>query len=1019
MTYPADQKARAQAIALNNSFIVQAPAGSGKTELLIQRFLAALADCYQHPEEVLAITFTRKAAAEMRQRVINALLQAKNGLVPESKHAKITYQLAEDVLRKDQLLSWQLLAKQNRLCIMTIDALCSNIVSQSEQKIGQPHPAAKILYEFVVNDFVKDLIDSQDNDYKKCLLFFDHQPNWLQQLLCESLACRDQWLPLIFQESDPHAAALKYIDCIWQPLLNQLNKLEQSSEMQLLIECYLNIYNEISIDPKVHYKRIANILLTSIGEPRKSLSSRQGFSAPSTLKSDAEKQKSKLDRAKILGFAKTNVKLLKQVQIAPIIEDLESIKIIPTVLELLKRLVAYLKFHMQELETVDFIEQTNCTLRILQDSLDWPDAEGIPRPGNIRHLLLDEFQDTSKQQFNIIKSIIEHCDTSIRHSVFIVGDPMQSIYRFRQADVSLFYLVQKQGIAHLRPIPLTLNCNFRSSGQLVNYFNSIFANIFPNKHCAKTGAVSYSEATSLNQNRAEIEFQAFCNEEAQYQRIADICRANPDKHIGILVRSRLIANAVMPYLHDLPIIEHGLRALINEGEVQDLLAITNFIVAPYDKLAIANLMRSRIIGISLQNLYEALLQEDILSEIGKKSDQRMQTICQILQTHREFQLGQTISEQTLLLWQKLSPHASLTASQSSVSWQYFKHLETAEKVSPLAPLSVLMNLLQESSSEVKAGKIDIMTIHHAKGLEFDIVILPGLDRNSAARSGKILWWDAIDSGFLWLPNHPNQNKISSAHKYIYDLERQQNFQEQIRLLYVALTRAKSGLYCLANTGNYNNNSFAGLLHKWVEFQETSATVPELKAQATVEFLVTEPIFNAPCIQAYATTKDNLLRVLGVAYHYWLHLYFSKVNDLSQQTRWYLQEQNITRELIDEAMLFLEQNWPRVRQNTFFSWLARADRIWTEYSMHKNGKNIVIDACVFIAGECWLLDFKTNQKPSTENVSLWYQQTHAYRLILKTELACKINLLIYNPITDTVWIEQNGKFITADSNTYPS
>ena len=115
-----DAAARKQALDPHESFIVQAPAGSGKTELLTQRYLVLLAQA-AHPEEVVAITFTRKAANEMRERVLGALDAARHTPRPESTHKASTWELARTVIECDTALAWQLIANPSRLRIHTID----------------------------------------------------------------------------------------------------------------------------------------------------------------------------------------------------------------------------------------------------------------------------------------------------------------------------------------------------------------------------------------------------------------------------------------------------------------------------------------------------------------------------------------------------------------------------------------------------------------------------------------------------------------------------------------------------------------------------------------------------------------------------------------------------------------------------------------------------------------------------------------------------------------------------------
>src|SRR5215207_6384874 len=125
-----DSAARVRALDVTQSFLVQAPAGSGKTELLIQRFLSLLASV-DRPERIVAITFTRKAADEMRERIIAALRDAAAGTMVDTPHAQLTRELALPALAQDLHHGWQLGAHPARLQVQTIDALCSAIAGQA------------------------------------------------------------------------------------------------------------------------------------------------------------------------------------------------------------------------------------------------------------------------------------------------------------------------------------------------------------------------------------------------------------------------------------------------------------------------------------------------------------------------------------------------------------------------------------------------------------------------------------------------------------------------------------------------------------------------------------------------------------------------------------------------------------------------------------------------------------------------------------------------------------------------
>ena len=126
---PIDQQVRFDALDPQTSFAVSAPAGSGKTGLLTQRVLTLLAYC-DEPEEVLAITFTRKAAGEMQDRIMHALWQAADQPEPQDPHTLRTWQLAQRVLQRDRELQWNLLQSPQRLRVQTIDSLCRSITKQ-------------------------------------------------------------------------------------------------------------------------------------------------------------------------------------------------------------------------------------------------------------------------------------------------------------------------------------------------------------------------------------------------------------------------------------------------------------------------------------------------------------------------------------------------------------------------------------------------------------------------------------------------------------------------------------------------------------------------------------------------------------------------------------------------------------------------------------------------------------------------------------------------------------------------
>ena len=116
-----DQKQRDKALDLSSSFIVQAPAGSGKTELITQRYLKLLGTA-DEPENILVMTFTNRAVDELKHRIISSLNRAKKK-PPLEEYQRKTYDLASEVLKQSKRRGWDLINHSSRLKIITIDSL--------------------------------------------------------------------------------------------------------------------------------------------------------------------------------------------------------------------------------------------------------------------------------------------------------------------------------------------------------------------------------------------------------------------------------------------------------------------------------------------------------------------------------------------------------------------------------------------------------------------------------------------------------------------------------------------------------------------------------------------------------------------------------------------------------------------------------------------------------------------------------------------------------------------------------
>ena len=200
----ADIEARTEALDVSRSFIVQAPAGSGKTELLIQRYLNLLA-VVENPEEVVAITFTRKAAAEMQIRVLESLRRRLSADEPDEDHERRTYELAGRALERSESLGWNLIGNPRRMRILTLDALNASIARS--QPLTSPGTGARIVvgaelesvYRAAALATLDWLAESGELQQatKEVLLHVDNNTWLYASYLSQMLGTRDQWLPFV------------------------------------------------------------------------------------------------------------------------------------------------------------------------------------------------------------------------------------------------------------------------------------------------------------------------------------------------------------------------------------------------------------------------------------------------------------------------------------------------------------------------------------------------------------------------------------------------------------------------------------------------------------------------------------------------------------------------------------------------------------------------------------------------------------------------------------------------------
>ncbi|MBV9763925.1 MAG: UvrD-helicase domain-containing protein, partial [Acidobacteriaceae bacterium] len=701
-----DCKQREQALDPSRSFIVEAPAGSGKTGLLAQRYLRLLS-VVDRPESVVAMTFTRKAAAELRDRIYDALSNAQSDQGATNEYEQRTRTLAREVLAQDRKKTWNLLANNSRLQIQTIDALCAMLTRQMpvvsefggiSEVVEEPMELYRIASRRTLRELAEG--DEQSKDlFRAVSLHFDNDMASLESQMTRMLQKRDQW---------------RFLD--------------------------------------------------------------QGHEEP----------------------------------------------LIGAFCELLTRAHQQLREVFRQHAKVDFTEVTRAAIKALGDAseptdlLYWLDYR-------IEHLLVDEFQDTSLAQYDLIKALTAEWSDGDGHTLFLVGDPMQSIYRFREAEVSLFLQCWKhERLGSVRLHPLRLTTNFRSTPEILDWIHQKFVSIMSEDDVLH-GAVKLRESRA-DKAKSKIAPQVlrFIDDdgEKEARAIAGILEhAKNRSETAILVRSRSHITKILPALRDadIPYEAVEIDELKEQQHIIDLISLTRAILHVGDRVAWLACLRAPWCGLTLSDLSALAENErertilDLLSDPKKiaalSSDGRNRAVrAQEILSAAVEQAGRIplreLVEQT---WMALGgPAILIEPSQNEDAGTYFSLLESFDQGGIIRDFSLLNQRLETLYARAAAGmdRVQVMTIHQAKGLEFDTVIVPQLGRGARSSDRDLLiWTEEIEEGetprFL-IAALPQKRKEDLDYKRVSDEIKKKDEHELKRLFYVACTRARNELYVCAN-----------------------------------------------------------------------------------------------------------------------------------------------------------------------------------------------------------------------------
>lgn len=697
---PSDFAARARALDPAASYLVQAPAGSGKTELLTDRILALLATV-NRPEEIVAITFTRKAASEMHARVLSKLRDG-NGPMPETEHGQRSWHLARAALARDETLGWKLLQHPARLSIRTIDSFCAGLVRGMpwlSELGGMPDIAddAQAHYEAAARATLA-LVDEFDA-VRILLAHLDVDMPAAVQAIAAMLGQRDQWLPLLAHGTDRIAlqdalaeAISEDLDAVAQampwgwdealcwPARMAVATLDEQGQTHPLAA--LRDWDG-PLEPDAaeleRWKAVRHLLLTGTGTLRsaRGVNKNLGFPAKCQHK---EAFAAWLDAADPQAAWVTMLNAVQDVP--PAIFSEAQWRILSAQLMTLKLAVAQLHLRFAETREVDFIEIAQRASMAL-GTADDPGELLLKLDASIRHLLIDEFQDTSLTQIHLLATLTAGWQTGDGRTLFLVGDPMQSIYRFRKAEVGLFLQAAQTGVGEIAPEFLQLTDNFRSQAGVVEWVNTTFRGLLPARNDAAAGAIAYTDSAAFNAplpgdpvcfhgafSTAGIGAADPAAEALTVQLVQQALRDRDpsSRHpVAILVRARGHLGQLVRKLSQAGVACRAVD-LVPLGQrpvVSDLVQLLRALTHPADRLAWLSVLRAPWCGLTLETLH-ALFGHDLKTPVPALLEAALHTPAQQRDDAVSASRGQSLS-----LWDEpVSAVAPCRAEQALSADEY-------------------------------------------------------------------------------------------------------------------------------------------------------------------------------------------------------------------------------------------------------------------------------------------------------------------------------------------------------------
>jgi ATP-dependent helicase/nuclease subunit A len=847
---PLDQDARDRALNPRESFHLEAPAGSGKTSVLLARFLTLLAQV-DAPEELLALTFTRKAAGELRARVMQLLRPEAELKSDASPMDRLLADLAQKVFQhfdRKGLPLQEVLAPE-RLPILTFHGFCARLLPLAPQEAGVPlefrlveEQDAEWVKQEALEELRRRLAARDSGDPVRQALvnrLVRLNNNWRRlagelRMLLDRRDTLQDFLALAQESRDLDAYKTLMTGRLATVLAPDLKLLSRELAGSFLGQHWPKIVAALQakghpdavsllpLPPQARledlgqWQALAQVLLTAKGEVRKQFPLSKGFSA---------------------GFAGSLEelpgdffnRLARYRDLPPEILYTEEVAALHDLILLLSEALAVYTETCRQRGLLDFIDLEMAALKLLAQA---PSRDIFMFLGwGIKHLLVDEFQDTSENQKTLLCRLLSGWEAEPGRTLTVVGDPKQSIYGWRKAKLNLF-LESRHGLhcdsgAAFPLTPLCLTTNFRASRTLITWVNRVFANVMefgrdPDR-LAFQAAVPAPAASKGDSPRLAL----FVNGDKNAGREAEahwlthrltqvLAERDADETVGVLLFARTHLKVYLKILQEAGLsvrVREGLK-LMDSRVVEHLHNLARALARPHDDTAWAALLagpwgpQPLAIIAQVAQMPGTLWEQKLawFAQEGLCPPDLHHVLTALLQSRR--QAGRTSLHDTLRefldatrAWEGIAAWEGAPGVANART--YLELLAQAESGLPEATfLKADFNLAeayQPPDPRAQDSPVELMTVHGAKGLEFDRVFLPFLDWQPLRMGGNtpppFLLEEIPDTASYGLALAPPywQSKPSLLYRGLREVQHNRLLAEARRVFYVAATRAKKHL----------------------------------------------------------------------------------------------------------------------------------------------------------------------------------------------------------------------------------